>query len=80
MARSPLIKYCDQNRISDGLLREFIHKELWGAASDEVGSVISKLEKQIDALKQLRIAIEAVKTANKGEQSKGEQNEQKGSD
>lgn len=58
MPRTSIIKFCDKNRIDDGLLREFIHKKLWDVAHSEVDVVINKLQNKINALQELKTIIE----------------------
>lgn len=57
MSRHPLLKYCDLNKIDDGLLRDFIARCLWDAALEEIDPCIKKLEDKIIALQGLKILI-----------------------
>jgi hypothetical protein len=46
-------KYLDKHGIKDGLLREFVIKEKWGAAIKSAWDAIGQREKEIVALKEL---------------------------
>ena len=58
MARSPYLKFMDNNKLSDGLLREFIYKEKWRAALEQIEDAKYKLQYQINSLNDLKRAIE----------------------
>jgi hypothetical protein len=50
-------KYLDKHGIKDGVLREFIIKEKWSAAMEAAWDAIGKREKEVEALKKLRLLL-----------------------
>lgn len=57
MARNKFIKFCDNNRISDGLLREFLYKELPQASLDQINAGIGDCYDKVNSLTELRKLI-----------------------
>jgi len=57
MPEPKYLKQLKDNRVTDGLLREFLFKGLYPAARQEVARGIREREEQIDFLKQLDRAL-----------------------
>lgn len=60
------LKFISLIHISDGLLREFIYRELWKVALDQIESSIAKCEQKIYDLRKLKLIIENNKEKENG--------------
>ena len=68
MSRNKHLKFCDLHRISDGLLKEFLFKELYKASLDQIDCTISEYKKKIKALEELK---KQITEENKNERTEG---------